>query len=148
MNNRIDDIKGELSKNGDEEPETGDATGGGSTDGTTTQDADSGGEAADPTTTPAFDYSEEIHRATYAREEHWTAWEDAQQFEIDRVLRDYGVRDAAGREYHEAVYRLATLAPEAVAALMLDARGIDHDLDVELTADDLAPLTGSDADDE
>jgi len=76
---------------------------------------------------PAFEFDIKLQRSIYARDETWNAFEDTVDFEIQRALRDHGLRDVEGREIHDAMVRVATEHPDAVAELVLDARGIDTD---------------------
>lgn len=89
---------------------------------TTTEQADS---SPDPTTDPAFPYSEVVQDARYVREETDTAWEDARDLEVERVLRQHDVRNVAGREYDDALFRLGADHPELVAKYVMEARGLD-----------------------
>ncbi len=74
---------------------------------------------------PAFPYDEVTQRPLYAREEAWNAFEDALELEVERTLREYNVRDAAGRELHDAALRVAAEHPEEIAKQLLELRGID-----------------------
>lgn len=56
-----------------------------------------------------------------AREETWERYADAIT-EITAVLEDHGVTEPAGREFDDAVLRLAVRNPEAVARLVVEAR--------------------------
>ena len=74
---------------------------------------------------PAFPYDAVTQRPLYARETAWNAFEDALEIEVERTLREHGVRDAAGRELHDAALRVAAEHPEAIAAHLLELRDID-----------------------
>ena len=99
-------------------------------------DGDDDGEADDATPVPspddvdpgepAFPFSESKQGPIYPREETWEAYDDA-IYEIEGVLREYGVRDPAGREFDDAVLRFAARNPEGVARILLEARGIEID---------------------
>lgn len=105
-----------------------------SLEGADTDDPDDGDDGdADPTITatgdpdePAFPFSESKQGPIYPREETWEAYDDA-IYEIEGVLREYGVRDPAGREFDDAVLRFAARNPEGVARILLEARGIEID---------------------
>lgn len=75
---------------------------------------------------PAFPFSESKQGPIYPREATWEAYDDA-IYEIEGVLREYGVRDPAGREFDDAVLRFAARNPEGVARILLEARGIELD---------------------
>lgn len=117
--NPLDDLSEQL-----EETE-GEATGRGS--GRTAEeridDPDPGD--GDPTE-PAFPFSASKQGPIYPREETWEAYDDA-IYAIEGVLREYDVRDPAGREFDDAVLRFAARNPEGVAEIILEARGIDLD---------------------
>jgi|GEM_PF-414143 len=74
---------------------------------------------------PAFPYDDVKQRPLYAREEAWNAFEDALELDVERTLREYDVRDATGRELHDAALRVAAEHPEAIAEQLLELRGID-----------------------
>ena len=98
----------------------------------TTADTAADESTADESTTesdagPAFPYDEVKQRPLYAREEAWAAFEDALELDVERILRENEVRDAEGREFHDAALRVAAEHPEEIAEQMLDARGIDHE---------------------
>ncbi|SIR97673.1 hypothetical protein SAMN05421858_4909 [Haladaptatus litoreus] len=84
-------------------------------------------EPEDPRKTPAFEFSPDLRRSIYAREESWQEFEDARDLEMTRELRDAGVRNHESREVHDAMVRLAADNPEKMARLVLDARGIDEE---------------------
>jgi len=81
-------------------------------------------ESLSTTAGPAFPYDEVKQRPLYAREEAWNAFEDALELEVERTLREYDVRDATGRELHDAALRVAAEHPEAIANQLLELRGI------------------------
>ncbi|WP_266083194.1 hypothetical protein [Haladaptatus caseinilyticus] len=84
-------------------------------------------EPKDPRKTPAFEFSPDLRRSIYAREESWQEFEDARDLEMTRELRDAGVRNHESREVHDAMVRLAADNPEKMTRLILDARGVDED---------------------
>jgi len=92
----------------------------------------SGGDVSESTTEPssrsdgpAFPYDDVKQRPLYAREEAWNAFEDALELDVERTLREYDVRDATGRELHDAALRVAAEHPEAIAEQLLELRDID-----------------------
>ncbi|EFW91060.1 hypothetical protein ZOD2009_15761 [Haladaptatus paucihalophilus DX253] len=84
-------------------------------------------EPKDPRETPAFEFSPDLRRSIYTREESWQELEDARDLEMTRELRDAGVRNHESREVHDAMVRLAAENPEKMAQLILDARGVDEE---------------------
>ena len=120
------------STNGSDAPTASAATDGSSANGGTTTAATSDSETTDPETAsagstdgPAFPYEEVKQRPLYARVEAWNAFEDALELEVERVLREYDVRDATGRELHDAALRVAADHPEEIATRLLEERGVD-----------------------
>lgn len=71
---------------------------------------------------PAFPFDEARQQAMYARPEAWNALEDALDLEVQRALREAGVRDIPKRELHDAALRVAARHPEAIVDALLDAR--------------------------
>jgi hypothetical protein len=82
----------------------------------------------DPRETPAFTFKQAKQRPLYPRETRWTDWEDA-KYEIEGILRQHGVRNPEGREFDDAALQLAVENPEAIADLILEARGVHVDED-------------------
>ncbi|WP_227379886.1 hypothetical protein [Haladaptatus halobius] len=82
-------------------------------------------EPKDPRKAPAFEFSPDLRRSIYAREESWQRFEDARDLEMTRELRNAGVRNHESREVHDAMVRLAAENPEEMTRLILDARGVD-----------------------
>lgn len=78
----------------------------------------------DPLTDPAFPFDDATQRPIYAREESWDEFEDVRDFEVKRILRDEGIKKVSGREFHDALLRLAAENPEEFADAVKDARGI------------------------
>lgn len=74
---------------------------------------------------PAFDFTNDLQRSIYPREESWEELQDTIDFEIKRMLADRDIRDFAGREAHDAMVRLAIQEPERLVELILEARGLD-----------------------
>ncbi|SFR67665.1 hypothetical protein [Halogeometricum limi] len=71
---------------------------------------------------PAFEFEETTAKSVYVRPETLSVLDDA-EFEVESVLRrDHDVRDLTGREFHDALVRVAAAHPEAVAELVLEAR--------------------------
>lgn len=87
----------------------------------------------DPYEKPAFGYDSDMQTALYARPKTAEAFEDALEFDVNSILkRENSVKNVAGREYGDAVLRLAADHPELVAQYVMDARGLDvDDLDNE-----------------
>lgn len=71
---------------------------------------------------PAFSYAESNQGPIYARPETWDTYDDALELDVERYLRDEGVRNAQKRELHDAALRLAAKRPEELAELLIDAR--------------------------
>ncbi|MFH5800973.1 hypothetical protein [Haladaptatus sp. CMAA 1911] len=93
----------------------------------TSNESQTSKEVKDPRKTPAFEFSPDLRRSIYTREDSWQAFEDARDLEMTRQLRDAGVRNHTSREVHDAMVRLAADNPEEMAQLILDARGIDEE---------------------
>lgn len=79
---------------------------------------------------PAFPYRSGYQRPVYVRDETWESWGETKRWEVEKLLHDHGVDDPAGREVDDAAFRILAECPELVAALVLDERGIDHDIDI------------------
>lgn len=71
---------------------------------------------------PWFSFAEAKQRPLYPHEDRWEDLEDA-KFEMELVLREHGVKDVEGRELDDAILQYAVDHPEAVAELVLAARG-------------------------
>lgn len=71
---------------------------------------------------PWFSFAEAKQRPLYPHEDRWEELEDA-KFEMELVLREHGVKDVEGRELDDAILQYAVDHPEAVAELVLAARG-------------------------
>jgi hypothetical protein len=87
--------------------------------------------AADPYDEPGFAFDETTQRPLYAREDTWEAFEDVCDFDAKRLLRDDGLKNVEGREFHDAALRLAAANPEALAEHVRQARGIGEQSDDE-----------------
>jgi hypothetical protein len=75
---------------------------------------------------PAFPFvQDELQANVYAREQVRDDWEETRKFEVDRILHDYGVENVAGREHHDAIFRLAADHPELWVRYVMEARGLD-----------------------
>lgn len=71
---------------------------------------------------PAFEFEDARAKSIYVREETLERMDDA-EFAVESFLRsEHGVRDATGREFHDALIRVAVADPEAIAAAVLEAR--------------------------
>lgn len=100
-----------------EEPEDADASSGDVGD-----DAADTEEIAESEGGPAFEFEETKAKSLYVRPDTLQILEDT-EFEVESILRrEHGVRDLAGREFHDAVVRAIATNPEAVAELILDLR--------------------------
>jgi hypothetical protein len=95
------------------------------TDGAASSSAQVATETSGSADGPAFPYEEVKQRPLYAREDAWNAFEDALELDVERTLREYDVRDAAGRELHDAALRVAADHPEEIASQLLELRGIE-----------------------
>lgn len=76
---------------------------------------------------PAFDFTNDLQRSVYPRQESWQALQDAIDFEVKRRLADQGIRDFAGREAHDAMVAIAAENPELLVEHILEARGVETD---------------------
>jgi hypothetical protein len=84
-------------------------------------------DSQDPLSTPAFEAGNHLNHSVYVRDETWRAFEDTYDIELVPTLRQAGVDSLSKREFHDAALRLAQEEPERLAALLLDARGLDPD---------------------
>jgi hypothetical protein len=110
-----DDTESESEPEAEPEPETA-ADDSGHTAETTPKAAD--GSLEDP----AFDYSDSNQGPIYARPETWDRYDDVLELDVERYLRDNGVRNAQKRELHDAALRLAARHPEELGDLLIEAR--------------------------
>lgn len=81
----------------------------------------------DPREQPAFPFDAALQRPLYAREESWEAFADVCDFDAKRILRDAGIRNIEGREFHDAALRLAAENPDALAEEVQRLRGLDSE---------------------
>jgi len=88
------------------------------------QDKDDVDEEKDEEHGPPFPFSETHQRPLYPHEDSWEDWEDA-KYEAEGILRKHGVRDPHGREFDDALIQLGVQNPDALAELVLEARGLD-----------------------
>ncbi|RDI69600.1 hypothetical protein [Halopelagius longus] len=71
---------------------------------------------------PAFEFEDTTAKSMYVRPETVAVLDDA-EFEVESHLRrEHDVRDLTGREFHDALVRVAAEYPEEVADAILDAR--------------------------
>jgi len=111
-----------------QEPET-------STDGSTTTtendeptsvDQTEVDDPVDPYEEPAFPFVQgDMQTNVYVREETRETQDETQKFEVDRILHKHGVKNVAGREHHDAIFRLAADHPELWARYVMEARDLD-----------------------
>lgn len=81
---------------------------------------DEGGDGEE--TGPAFEFEETNAKSIYVREEALDRMDDA-EFAVESILRsDHGVRDLTGREFHDALVRVAATVPEEIAELVIETR--------------------------
>lgn len=111
----VDDTTAETvddeARGGDTGGETGDEETAG--DGTRTEDEESG---------PAFSFEETTPKSVYVRDETLDSLEDL-EFEVEAVLRrEFGVRDVTGREFHDALVRVAADHADDIATLVVETR--------------------------
>jgi hypothetical protein len=71
---------------------------------------------------PAFPFDETKQSPVYARPAAWNALDDALDLDVQRRLREAGVRDVPKRELHDAALRVAAAHPEEVFAAVVEAR--------------------------
>mgnify|MGYP000376683344 CR=1 FL=1 len=72
---------------------------------------------------PSFSFEESEQVSIYPRTETAEETLDDVEFEVETVLRkEFGIRDLAGRELHDAMIQLAAEQPEDVAELIEAAR--------------------------
>jgi len=69
----------------------------------------------EPLTDPAFAFDETKQDALYARPDAWEVFDDLLDLDLERELRDRGIRDVSKREKHDAVLRVVTNHAEEVA---------------------------------
>ncbi|QCJ46712.1 MULTISPECIES: hypothetical protein [Haloprofundus] len=96
------------------------------TDGETVEEGSDSGPVASASTDeeggPAFSFEETTPKSVYVRDETLDALEDL-EFEVEAALRrEYGVRDVTGREFHDALVRVAAEHADDIAALVVETR--------------------------
>jgi|APHM01.1.fsa_nt_gi hypothetical protein len=74
---------------------------------------------------PAFAFGETKQAPLYARPIAWNELEDTLDFEVQRQLRERGIRDVPKRELHDAALRVAAEQPVKIVAALLNARRSD-----------------------
>lgn len=73
-------------------------------------------------TGPAFEFEDTTAKSVYVRSETLSVMDDA-EFEVESLLRrEHDVRDVTGREFHDALVRVAADHPEEVAEVIVSAR--------------------------
>ncbi|SFR74784.1 hypothetical protein SAMN04487947_4143 [Halogeometricum rufum] len=71
---------------------------------------------------PAFEFEDTSAKSVYVRPETLSVMDDA-EFEVESLLRrDHEVRDLTGREFHDALVRVAADHPDEVVTAILAAR--------------------------
>jgi hypothetical protein len=71
---------------------------------------------------PAFEFEDTTAKSVYVRPETLSVMDDA-EFEVESLLRrDHEVRDLTGREFHDAIVRVAADHPDEVVTAILAAR--------------------------
>lgn len=71
---------------------------------------------------PAFEFEDTTAKSMYVRPGTVAVLDDA-EFEVESFLRrEHDVRDVTGREFHDALVRVAAAYPEDVADAILAAR--------------------------
>lgn len=125
----LDEAAGEQSKENDEEdstPETTASETATETDSETTTGHEQESEETDPYEEPAFPFVQgDMQTNVYARKETREAREETQKFEVDRILHEHGVKNVAGREHHDAIFRMAADHPKLWARYVMEARGLN-----------------------
>lgn len=82
-------------------------------------------DSVDPYEEPAFPFVQgDMQTNVYVREETRETRDETQQFEVDRILHEHGVKNVAGREHHDAIFRMAADHPELWARYVMEARGL------------------------
>jgi hypothetical protein len=89
---------------------------------TDTGDAQKDSEDDTPLTEPAFEFSEATQSAFYARDDAWDAINDMFDIDLERELRDRGIREVTKSEKQDALLRFAAEQPEAIADLIESER--------------------------
>lgn len=86
-------------------------------------------EEADPATTPAFPFTDDLRMSLYFRNESWSDFKRAYNMQGLPMLYEYGIdpENATNRELHDAIVRVAKDHPEEVAEKIAEARGLETD---------------------
>jgi hypothetical protein len=85
----------------------------------TTTDADG---AAAPADGPAFEFEDTTAKSIYVRPDTLSVMDDA-EFEVESLLRrEREIRDVTGREFHDALVRVAAAYPEEVVEKIVETR--------------------------
>lgn len=71
---------------------------------------------------PAFEFSETTQDALYARPDAWDEFEDLLDLDLERELRDRGIRNVAKSEKCDAALRVLTELSEEIADQIERAR--------------------------
>ena len=83
-------------------------------------------DSVDPYEDPAFPFVQgDMQMNVYVREETRETRNEIQKFEVDRILHKHGVKNVAGREHHDATFRMAADHPELWARYVMEARGLE-----------------------
>ncbi|POG56277.1 hypothetical protein [Haloferax marisrubri] len=84
--------------------------------------ADETGQTAEAEGGPAFEFEATTAKSIYVRTETLDRLDDA-EFEVESFLRrEHDVRDLTGREFHDALVRVAAEYPEEIADAVLETR--------------------------
>jgi hypothetical protein len=70
----------------------------------------------------AFPYADAKQSPIYARPDAWDDYEDTLEIDVERELRDLGVRNAQKRELNEAMLLVAAENPDLVVEKFLEIR--------------------------
>ncbi|ELZ84848.1 hypothetical protein C453_12556 [Haloferax elongans ATCC BAA-1513] len=71
---------------------------------------------------PAFEFEATTAKSVYVRQETLDVMDDA-EFEVESLLRrEHDIRDLTGREFHDALIRVAAEYPEEIVDVVLDTR--------------------------
>ncbi|WP_396613362.1 hypothetical protein ACH9L7_17175 (plasmid) [Haloferax sp. S1W] len=71
---------------------------------------------------PAFEFEATTAKSVYVRQKTLDLMDDA-EFEVESHLRrEHGIRDLTGREFHDALIRVAAEYPEEIVDVILETR--------------------------
>lgn len=76
----------------------------------------------DPESMPFFEFEQDQQRPVYVPDEDWEALDDAWEFDIRPELNQRRYKNISKRELHTALCRLGAREPEAVVAIIENAR--------------------------